>query len=126
MRDTLDEFVYGYILAALWYSTDSNDVPLDQNHSPSDLTPHARNLMVEDCTAFVFANEEQLLRASDELGRDMDHLGHDFWLTRNRHGAGFWDRYELDIALRNHLTDAAHAFGECSLYVNDDGQIDIG
>lgn len=26
---------------------------------------------------------------------DCSQLGHDFWLTRNGHGAGFWDRPEI-------------------------------
>lgn len=24
--------------------------------------------------------------------QNLEQLGHDFWLTRNRHGTGFWDR----------------------------------
>jgi hypothetical protein len=38
-------------------------------------------------------------------------IGHDFWLTRNRHGAGFWDR---GLGERGqYLTDASHPYGEC-------------
>ena len=47
--------------------------------------------------------------------------GHDFWLTRNRHGAGFWDRGLEFVGIN--LTDAAHAWGEFNLYVGDDGLI---
>jgi hypothetical protein len=50
--------------------------------------------------------------------------GHDFWLTRNGHGAGFWDRNynpsPLYYACQN-LSGAAKAWGEASLYVGDDG-----
>ena len=46
---------------------------------------------------------------------------HDFWLTGNRHGAGFWDRgYGAD---GDTLTEAAHGYGDVDLYVGDDGQI---
>jgi hypothetical protein len=48
--------------------------------------------------------------------------GHDFWLTRNGHGAGFWDG-DWPEPLATVLTDAAHAFGELSPYVGDDGLI---
>jgi hypothetical protein len=48
--------------------------------------------------------------------------GHDFWLTRNGHGAGFWDG-DLSEDVGNALTEAAKKFGECHLYVGDDGQI---
>jgi len=47
--------------------------------------------------------------------RDLDpgQVGHDFCLTRNRHGAGFWDR---GLGTRGDvLTKAAHAYGEVSL-----------
>jgi hypothetical protein len=48
-------------------------------------------------------------------------IGHDFWLTRNRHGAGFWDRGLGDLG--DKLTAAAHTYGESNLYVGDDGQV---
>lgn len=40
-------------------------------------------------------------------------LGHDLWLTRNGHGAGFWDRPEI-YGKENAriLTLMAHAMGE--------------
>lgn len=50
--------------------------------------------------------------------------GHDFWLTRNGHGAGFWDREEIwGKENAQSLTDAAHAAKECEVYTGDDGQI---
>ena len=43
-------------------------------------------------------------------------------LTRNGHGAGFWDR-GLG-ALGERLTRAAKSHGSVDLYVNDDGKVD--
>jgi hypothetical protein len=44
-------------------------------------------------------------------------LGMDIWLTRNRHGAGFFDRtYDHE----SELMDAAHKLGEVDLYIGDD------
>ena len=58
-----------------------------------------------ECEDFKSAN------ASDLEGEDMGRAGHDFYLTRNRHGAGFWDGdYEKEKGER--LTEAAHAYGE--------------
>lgn len=57
-----------------------------------------------DCEAFVAEN------AGDLEGEDMAQAGHDFYLTRNRHGAGFWDRGLGDVGRR--LTEAAHSYGE--------------
>lgn len=45
-------------------------------------------------------------------------MGHDLWLTRNGHGAGFWDR-GLG-ALGDRLSDAARSMGEADSWVRDD------
>lgn len=48
----------------------------------------------------------------------LEQLGHDFYLTRNGHGAGFWDRYYGDADegvgadIGRILTDLADSFGE--------------
>lgn len=46
---------------------------------------------------------------------DYEQLGHDFWLTRNHHGTGFWDRPEIygGQVIADQLTAIAHIFGEC-------------
>lgn len=40
-----------------------------------------------------------------------EQLGHDLWLTRNRHGAGFWDRPEVYGEHTDIFTALAHAQG---------------
>lgn len=47
---------------------------------------------------------------------DMKRHGEDFALSRNRHGAGFWDRGYGDVGDR--LTAAAHAYGEAVIELN--------
>jgi hypothetical protein len=55
-------------------------------------------------------------------GIDEEQLGHDIWLTRNYHGAGFFDRgYDFDI--EKILMDSAHKLGEINIYVGDDNII---
>jgi len=50
--------------------------------------------------------------------------GHDFWLTRCGHGAGYWDGdWEHEAGER--LTTAAKAYGEVNFYVGDNGLIYI-
>ena len=52
----------------------------------------------------------------------MERAGHDFWLTRNHHGAGFWDGdWPEDVDEK--LTEASHSWGEMDLYVGDDGRV---
>ena len=108
-------FLRAYIECALWSSTDEDSNPFE-DFEVSDACYLA---MAADCADFVNANREDLDEATDELHRDDEAHGHDFWLTRNRHGAGFWDRgYSPELSKR--LTDAAHAYGEVYLYVNPD------
>ena len=50
-----------------------------------------------------------------------DLAGYDFWLTRNGHGTGFWDRGLGNIGKR--LAGRAAECGSADLYVGDDGRI---
>ena len=114
-----------YITCALWSSThieDDNDscgIPFDE--IDAELAPEARAQMNEDLTAFM-AEVAVIQESQDwpEFPSD-EQIAHDFWLTRNRHGAGFWDRGLGDLG--ELLTDAAHAWGESDLYLGDDNQI---
>ena len=119
--DHLDTFTRSYITTAFWSSNDESDEsggdPLENNYDWTDLAPEALDKMIADCKAFEERNEDLLDQANCD-----SHAGHDFWLTRNHHGAGFWDG-DYEEALGEKLTAAAHEFGECDLYVGDDGKI---
>jgi len=49
--------------------------------------------------------------------------GHDFVLTRNGHGAGFWDGDWRDTPYANMFENGSKAYGEFNLYLGDDGKI---
>lgn len=125
----LDSFTEAYIQTALWSSRDDEDTPLDQNYSKRDLAPATLERMIADCQRFQ-AEQQATIDAAFETGEvicgpDFDgqgRAGHDFWLTRNGHGAGFWDG-DWPEPMASALTEAAHAFGEVNLYVGDDGKI---
>jgi hypothetical protein len=123
----LDEFTVAYVEAALWSTNDeSNDQggdPLDKNYAAADIAPETMARMVADCTAFQAANGEHICDGNVTTPYSADEqAGHDFWLTRNGHGAGFFDG-DWDESVSRILTDAASAFGEFDLYVGDDGKI---
>src|SRR4051812_9631888 len=84
----LDGFTRAYVECALWSSTDDDGSPLDDRYGPEDIAPEALASMAEDCRQFQAAHRH--LYAG---GWTDERAGHDFWLTRNGHGAGFWDRY---------------------------------
>lgn len=111
----IDEMFEGYVTCALWSSTDDNDVPLDRGYGPDDIDADTLDAMRDDCKSFAESNVDDL------AGMDAGQAGHDFWLTRNHHGAGFWDRGLGDRGDR--LTEASRPFGESDLYVGDDGTV---
>jgi hypothetical protein len=110
----LDSFTEGYIDAALWSTSDNSDPsggePLDKNYGAMDLSMKALDRMIADCARFQAQNAELLAPF------DSAHAGHDFWLTRNRHGAGYWDG-DYPEPEASQLTEAARRFGEVDLYV---------
>jgi hypothetical protein len=102
-----------YLETALWSSSDEDGEPLDRQFSVSDFAPEAIQQAEKDCLDFLSTNDVGDL--------DEEQVGHNFWLTRNRHGVGFWD---LGLgALGDRLTKAAHAYGECDVYLGDDGKL---
>lgn len=114
MTVKLDNFVRAYLECALWSSTDDEGNPLDTGHDLSDISEKTITEAIDDCNSFRESVGDMLTEWSDEQA------GHDFWLTRNGHGAGFWDRGRK---FGDELTKLAHPFGEVYLYVGDDGRI---
>ena len=108
-------FVRGYIDGALWSSNDETDEsggePLDRGKF--ELSDEAKASMTREAEAFYDAYQH--------LWDDDTQAGIDFWLTRNGHGAGFWDGDYPEHG--DELTKYAHAAGERDLYVGDDGLI---
>lgn len=128
MSDRAESFFRAYVVCALWSSTDESDEaggePFDANYSPDDIAPDALADMRADCAAFIFANRADLAVYATVL--DWSHAGHDFWLTRNGHGAGFWDRVSgthSAWSACDRLSDAARVYGDSNLYLGDDGRI---
>jgi hypothetical protein len=105
-----DEFLKAYIEAALWSSVDDKYEPLDSNYNVHDLARETLVKFTRDCKKFCIENKLF-------IGARRSQAGHDFWLTRNSHGAGFWDG-DWPKAIGEPLTDAAHKFGEVSLFVH--------
>lgn len=108
---------------ALWSSTDlaSNSEPLDANHGVEDISADTTRALTEDVEAFIAGNYDTLQRVTQDGSYDWGNVGHDFWLTRNGHGAGFWDRALGDDG--DTLTEAAQTYGGVDLYRGDDGLI---
>ena len=115
----LERALAAYIECALWSSAGEDGEPLDGSYSADDLADEARRQMYEDVSDFLESNADVIGLTS----LTPEQVGHDFWLTRNRHGAGFWDRGLGEAG--DVLTDMAHPYGSCDLYVGDDGRLYI-
>jgi hypothetical protein len=95
-------FYEAYIGAMEW--TDLND-----DDSPS-LEPVFELESMVDCTAFLFEVRDYAFAVTSSA--TIEQMGHDFWLTRQGHGSGFWDRpYLYGKGLAERLTTLAEEFG---------------
>lgn len=100
----LDEFTTGYLEAMEWL------LPEETNRDKlRGFTRKAIKAAIADCADFQQANAEALARYEAESGRGPSYAGHDFYLSRNGHGAGFFDRG--DDPVFNELQDAARVYG---------------
>jgi hypothetical protein len=125
-EEDLADMVLAYIEAALWSTNDESTpeggVPLDDNYSEADLSDECRREMTKDCERFAKENAATIrtvIGARAPRGRiDWSTVGHDFWLTRNGHGCGFWDG-DYPKEEGEALTKASKGFGEVYLYVED-------
>ncbi len=114
----LDAFTRAYLECALWSSHDeTTGKGYDSRFDIMDFTEESRDSAIADCSKFQAENRA-------DLGWRPDKGGFHFWLTRNHHGAGFWDAdYPEDAGER--LTAASHTFGELDILERDDGRIEF-
>lgn len=125
MKTQTEQFVKAYLAAAIWSSTYENEdgecVPMDDKYSTRDISASSIFDATQDCIQFINANG--IPSYGDPEYSDAEKAGHDFWLTRNHHGAGFWDRRELSMEDKARLMEASHSFREVDLIVGDDGEL---
>jgi len=127
----IDAMVQGYLAAELWAGSviGIDDPDIDQTdlnwerESPllDNLGYTIENFSVKalidtvcECKEFYKVNANLL------DGCDLETVGHDFMLTRNGHGAGFWDG---DYQHGAELTKASKTYGSTNLYVDSNGEI---
>jgi len=113
----LNKFELSYIETIFWSSLDvETDRPMEDLYSIDDISQKALNQIRTDCEKFQEKIRHLKIDESDSQ------IAHDFWLTRNHHGAGFWDG-DYPKKLGEELTKISHEFGEVFLYRGDDGKL---
>ena len=106
-----------YITTALWASIDEYGDPLDSAYGAEDIDRLPEFLA--DLHDFLAEPDVAEILARRNISPEQ--AAHDFWLDRERHGAGAWDRgYGADGVT---LTKAAHTYGGQDLMPGDDGRL---
>lgn len=118
LRD-LDTFARAYVEAL--YFTDAG--PDGEFTAEDELSESALERIAKDCAEFEAKAGDlpDCSRGSGEYSK-WQQAAHDFWLTRNGHGCGFWDG-DWPEPDASRLTELSKTFGEISAYKGDDGLI---
>lgn len=128
--NSLDTFTRSYVEAMFWTEVNEDSEPDMQECTFGHLAPETLEKIIGKCAKFQ-AMANAILEAADtddsiKVNQGKRYggyasAGHDFWLTRNGHGAGFWDgdwgKYGDD------LDKIAKTFRGCDLYVGDDKKL---
>lgn len=152
MKTELKTFIRSYLITALWSSYHTNAfcegcnenlacqvddvvncpkcgsteiVETHSNLDDADFSDHKFSLVamrkvVKDCEAFMALEHYQLAVQENGVGQ----VAQDFWLTRNRHGGGFWDG-DYSKHLGENLTEIAQSFGEINIFPENDSKLFI-
>lgn len=116
-RQAFDNFVRSYIATAIWVTFDSG--------AKAEVTKLSQRTAEADCLKFIEAIYSEFTPAEADAivcqqGTDVLSIaGHDFFLTRNRHGAGYWDSDIYNTLADNgadRLTRLSENAGETDCY----------
>jgi hypothetical protein len=105
---TAGSFTQGYLDCAEWL--------LDEEINRDKIRGWTRKAVAQAiaiCHDFQTANADALGIYYDLSGRDEASAGHDFFLSRNGHGAGFFDRGREPVF--DQLQDAARHYGKANV-----------
>lgn len=114
---TENERFFNACLEALYF-TDTGSENDGQPPADAELAPDTRLDLAADCRSFW----RRFGCYVDATGGTPEQAGHDFWLTRNEHGAGFWDG-DWPEPYEDMLTKGAKCYGLFETYLGDDGLI---
>lgn len=122
--DETNAFFNAFLAALLWSENDGEDASLSERFTIADIHPNSLAGLRDQCDRFVSDHRADLLAATQAVGYDWEQAGHDFALSRNGHGAGYFDRDLGEVGDR--LQEAAQVAGPADAYVGDDGKVHVG
>jgi hypothetical protein len=115
----MNEITLAYLTTALYSSIQDDGSPFDDDYGIEDFSPESVEAATKEISDFLTLLESENILWAEEISYDQ--FGYDFWLTRNHHGAGFWDRGLGELGKK--LTEWAHSYGSSDVYLGDDGKI---
>lgn len=113
----LNDAEAGMLTSALWTLSDDDGNPVGDDLTVDNFDPATRAELRGDLAVFLLTNVEDL----EDSGLSANQIGHNFWLTRNGHGTGFWDRGIGEAGVR--LSEACKAFRDYYLDLDSDGLV---
>jgi hypothetical protein len=121
--DYLQACLQAYLACLIWTGLDWADATgpngdprqLDETYDVDDIPSDVVTHLSEELQDFLRSNW------SDVASMDPEQVGHDFCLSRNGHGTGFWDRGDGERGRRLH--EATKPYGSLDLQVADDGSL---
>lgn len=119
----VEEMLEGYLTCALWSSIGEDGNPLDDTACIDDIASEDVNAAREECEDFLDLCQREDIDVQ-AIPMEASSIGHDFWLTRNHHGAGFWDRGLGELGKK--LTALAQGYGGVDAWVDADGRAHLG
>lgn len=123
-EDDVDAFTRGYIGAVKWLERRYDEDGTEEEDACETISTEALLEIKAECADFQEANAEDLSAAYEKYSYCEEYAGHDFYLTRNGHGAGFWDRGLGAVGER--LSKACGPYGSADNYwVDEEGVLRV-
>ena len=122
------------VASLLWSENDDSDEPLDSNYDIDDIDSDSLRKLEARYQAFAEKAEQQLVaKFGDDYSSIEDfYIGsgnsdhqteHDYIMTINGHGCGFWEKHDWQDGAREILETLASKESEIHAEVGDDGNI---
>lgn len=129
-----EDVLKGALEAALWtglrWNHESQETESDDLRRPmAEVPEHIVTALREDVQMFLRDQAHEIVKAMPLYAAHLaqadwtvgEQIGHDFTLTRNHEGAGFWDRGLGEVG--DLLTAACRPFGTWQIEADDEGDL---
>jgi len=108
-----------YLSCCSWSSLQDESEDNFEEYTFSDRAKHTAYL---DLCTFISISQHYLYGHTTDIKLSAADIGHNLWLDRAGHGAGFWDR---GFVYGNTLTKLAQEMGQIEVYLSDKQEIEF-